>query len=83
MGQVCIVWTNLPGARLFVMCGQGEASRRDTHTFIQIKAELVRHIIAAIQVMYTDNPKTSPDYSRIISERHFKYVGSDLFVNMM
>lgn len=37
-----------------------------------IAETLKREIIAAIQEFYGDNPQASPDYGRIVSDRHFQ-----------
>lgn len=37
----------------------------------EIKEEFVRHLSETIRVFYGDDPKTSPDYGRVINRRNF------------
>jgi aldehyde dehydrogenase (NAD+) len=50
----------------------------------EVKDEFVRHLTESIHEFYGDNPKTSPDYGRVINRRNFdrlvKFFGSGRIV---
>lgn len=58
-------WTN---------CGQTCISPDYILTSQALKASLVEAIKKALSQFYSPNPKSSPDYNRLVDETHFEYV---------